>query len=68
MNFSEKLPAFDEPAGAAGKLLIASMNIFHTPCPSGDSHLDLAGMKNPRHRLRSGINCPAFLKKVPAVT
>lgn len=31
MNFSEKLPAFANPQGAAGKLLIASMNIFHTP-------------------------------------
>ena len=54
MNFSEKLPAFANPQGAAGKLLIASMNIFHTPVSLwGISHLDLAGNeKNPRHRLR----------------
>lgn len=44
MNFSEKLPAFANPQGAAGKLLIASMNIFHTPVSLwGMSHLDLAG-------------------------
>lgn len=53
MNFSEKLPAFANPQGAAGKLLIASMNISILPCPSGGFPIwILPVMKNPRHRLR----------------
>lgn len=53
MKFSEKLPAFANPQGAAGKLLIASMNIFTPPYPSGGFPIwILPVMKNPRHRLR----------------
>lgn len=41
MNFSEKLPAFANPQGAAGKLLIASMNIFESLYLGGVHHLNL---------------------------
>lgn len=67
MNFSEKLPAFANPQGAAGKLLIASMNIFHTPVSLwGISHLDLAGNEKILDiGCGGGINLSRFLKKVP---
>ena len=52
MKFSEKLPAFANPQGAAGKLLIASMNIFHTPVSlwgssprSRDRHRSFTGLR-----------------------
>ena len=65
--FSEKLPAFANPQGAAGKLLIASMNIFHTPVSLwGISHLDLAGNEKILDiGCGGGINLSRFLKKVP---
>lgn len=66
MNFSEKLPAFANPQGAAGKLLIASMNIFTPPYPSGGFPIwILPVMKNPRHRLRRRHQPVPLLKKVP---
>lgn len=67
MKFSEKLPAFANPQGAAGKLLIASMNIFHTPVSLwGMSHLDLAGDEKILDiGCGGGINLSRFLKKVP---
>ena len=66
MNFSEKLP-FANPQGAAGKLLIASMNIFHSPVSLwGISHLDLAGNEKILDiGCGGGINLSRFLKKVP---
>ena len=62
MNFSKKLPAFANPQGAAGKLLIASMNIFHTPVSLwGISHLDLAGNEKILDIGCGGAStCPAF--------
>lgn len=62
MKFSEKLPAFANPQGAAGKLLIASMNIFHTPVSLwGISHLDLAGNeKSSTSAAEAASTCPAF--------
>lgn len=67
MKFSEKLSAFANPQGAAGKLLIASMNIFHTPVSLwGMSHLDLAGDEKILDiGCGGGINLSRFLKKVP---
>lgn len=65
MNFSEKLPAFANPQGAAGKLLIASMNIFHTPVSLwGISHLDLAGNEKILDiGCGGGINLSRFFKE-----
>ena len=62
-----KTSRFCEPAGAAGKLLIASMNIFHTPVSLwGISHLDLAGNEKILDiGCGGGINLSRFLKKVP---
>lgn len=67
MNFSEKLPAFANPQGAAGKLLIASMNIFHTPVSLwGISHLDLAGNeKFSTSAAEAASTCPAFKESSP---
>lgn len=67
MKFSEKLPAFANPQGAAGKLLIASMNIFHTPVSLwGISHLDLAGNeKSSTSAAEAASTCPAFKESSP---
>lgn len=67
MNFSEKLPAFAKPQGAVGKLLIAAMNIFHTPVSLwGISHLDLTGDEKILDiGCGGGINLSRLLKKVP---
>lgn len=67
MKITEKLPAFSNPRGVAGKLLIASMNIFHTPVSLwGLSHLDFTGSETILDiGCGGGINLSRFLSKVP---
>ena len=62
MNFSEKLPAFANPQGAAGKLLIASMNIFHTPVSLWGFPIWILPVmkKSSTSAAEAASTCPAF--------